>query len=340
MLTPFKRCSRVPSTAPPGSHPPMLAASMLRRPVTRAPHRRTDRGATSLAAVLHPRWAGLLDLQRDAGNGAVTQLLQRQVLERTAPTVNPRTHPLLVRGASGDRVRKLQQMLNARGHEPPLKVDGGFGPLTQAAVKQFQHDHDLEDDGKVGPLTWAALEEAAGTREIDANEEQLGAHAIAKIDENNLNPHTLDEGVHYDYNYKALLQSQNRMDLWKDSYYNGFADPQYFEHLGFMDWRLKPRMSASAALKSWLRGLTIAECQSALIPIEYDSMRAAMGDSTFDEHFGSTEKSLPRDTRLRIKTGYRDTPLGGFMQRTDAAAGSDEGTKGNRPAKPGEWFYF
>jgi peptidoglycan hydrolase-like protein with peptidoglycan-binding domain len=36
-------------------------------------------------------------------------------------------------------------------------VDGIFGPSTEAAVKNFQHDKGLTVDGIVGPHTWAAL---------------------------------------------------------------------------------------------------------------------------------------------------------------------------------------
>src|SRR6188472_1197240 len=35
--------------------------------------------------------------------------------------------------------------------------DGGFGPMTERAVKRFQRRHDLVPDGSVGPLTRGAL---------------------------------------------------------------------------------------------------------------------------------------------------------------------------------------
>src|SRR5947207_1675567 len=36
----------------------------------------------------------------------------------------------LSRGAHGPKVEKLQEDLNARGTEPPLKLDGSYGPST------------------------------------------------------------------------------------------------------------------------------------------------------------------------------------------------------------------
>ena len=54
----------------------------------------------------------------------------------------------------------VQQSLNKLGTEPPLIVDGSFGPLTVSALQAFQRAHGLDPDGKLGPLTEAALEKA------------------------------------------------------------------------------------------------------------------------------------------------------------------------------------
>jgi peptidoglycan hydrolase-like protein with peptidoglycan-binding domain len=64
------------------------------------------------------------------------------------PTISP--------GATGDVVRRLQRALR-RTPNLGLAVDGAFGPLTEAAVKEFQQGAGLAADGVVGPLTWAAL---------------------------------------------------------------------------------------------------------------------------------------------------------------------------------------
>ena len=54
----------------------------------------------------------------------------------------------------------LQQSLNKLGTEPPLVVDGSFGPLTVAALKAYQQANGLEADGKLGPQTTASIEQA------------------------------------------------------------------------------------------------------------------------------------------------------------------------------------
>jgi murein L,D-transpeptidase YcbB/YkuD len=60
------------------------------------------------------------------------------------------TPPTLWRGAKGDYVKRVQELLW-------VNVDGDFGPKTAAAVRKFQKAHKLTVDGVVGPNTWLAL---------------------------------------------------------------------------------------------------------------------------------------------------------------------------------------
>lgn len=53
-------------------------------------------------------------------------------------------------------VKQIQLALRAAGHE--LLADGGFGKITEVAVKDFQQKHGLHVDGQVGPATAAALD--------------------------------------------------------------------------------------------------------------------------------------------------------------------------------------
>jgi peptidoglycan hydrolase-like protein with peptidoglycan-binding domain len=64
--------------------------------------------------------------------------------------------PTIAEGATGDVVRRLQRAIR-RTPNPGLVVDGIFGPLTLAAVQEFQGGAGLVVDGIVGPMTWNAL---------------------------------------------------------------------------------------------------------------------------------------------------------------------------------------
>ena len=63
--------------------------------------------------------------------------------------------PLVKKGSKGDAVKKLQEMLNAKGYK--LSIDGDFGPATDAAVRAYQKANHLEVDGEVGEKTWGSL---------------------------------------------------------------------------------------------------------------------------------------------------------------------------------------
>lgn len=56
----------------------------------------------------------------------------------------------LDRGDTGGHVKDVQAELG-------VATDGIFGPVTEAAVMQFQRKHGLAVDGVVGPNTWAEL---------------------------------------------------------------------------------------------------------------------------------------------------------------------------------------
>ncbi len=67
--------------------------------------------------------------------------------------------------------RDIQQALNNAGfYQGP--IDDKMGPLTRAAIKDFQRVHGLNDDGVVGKQTWAKLRPyvdlSSGSRESNA----------------------------------------------------------------------------------------------------------------------------------------------------------------------------
>ncbi|HJQ32728.1 MAG TPA: N-acetylmuramoyl-L-alanine amidase [Pyrinomonadaceae bacterium] len=77
---------------------------------------------------------------------------------RIVPGVEPAAaggqgRPTLRRGMTGDLTRQVQGKVG-------VKVDGNFGPKTEAAVRAFQRAHNLVPDGIVGPKTWRTLDAA------------------------------------------------------------------------------------------------------------------------------------------------------------------------------------
>ncbi len=66
---------------------------------------------------------------------------------------------LYKKGSKGIEVEKIQNLLTKKGYSLG-KIDGDFGPKTEAAVILFQKDNDLKQDGIVGPATIKLLEQA------------------------------------------------------------------------------------------------------------------------------------------------------------------------------------
>lgn len=67
----------------------------------------------------------------------------------------PHRWPLIQRGDRGPAVEKLHDLLQVVGRDD--RGYGTFGPLTEAAVREYQASHGLEVDGRVGRQTWTAL---------------------------------------------------------------------------------------------------------------------------------------------------------------------------------------
>lgn len=64
--------------------------------------------------------------------------------------------PVLRRGNRGEAVKTAQSVFKELRYYQG-NIDGDFGPLTEAAVKNFQQMHKLTIDGVMGALTWTQL---------------------------------------------------------------------------------------------------------------------------------------------------------------------------------------
>lgn len=106
----------------------------------------------------------LNDLQRLAGNAAVTALIQEELKAQrqvavappvAAPAVAAVAPPTLKQGDSGPEVENLQKKLNELG--AALTEDGNFGWRTKAAVTSLQSDVGVKVSGTVDADTWTAI---------------------------------------------------------------------------------------------------------------------------------------------------------------------------------------
>lgn len=276
----------------------------------------------------------LLDLQARAGNRAVGALVGQ--LQR-APG------PTLGYGANGPAVSDLQQKLNALGARPRLAVDGKFGATTRHAVKTFQRAHDADGLAPSGEVDDATRRVLGSVREIDANEEELGTRIAQDMTLANKKG-TETSGLYYARNYREQHgKTATGRALTPKDYEQGYANPDYFVRRGYWDWVLKPGKSAAEGVRAFLRGLTIAECNSVLVAIEMNAIRASVGDTRFDEIYGSADVAVPAHQLLRISpyTTRQRPSIEKLLVTTDAAKGTaGSGTLGKRPVKVGEWYYF
>jgi peptidoglycan hydrolase-like protein with peptidoglycan-binding domain len=116
-----------------------------------------------------PSASPLLDLQRTAGNAAVTTLVagvvQRQA-QAVPVTARPEAtdRPLLKLGMDAPEVVDLRLDLNSAGAKPALPMGSFFDERVRTAVLAFQRSVGLVPDGDVGPKTWGALDFIARDR--------------------------------------------------------------------------------------------------------------------------------------------------------------------------------
>jgi hypothetical protein len=186
--------------------------------------------------------------------------------------------------------------------------------------------------------------------EIEATDAAMGQHVVNKVTAINQGQ-SATTGVHYAHNYeqRALAYRHDPVtyavykgyaDFWRDDYWKGYANPKFFDRIDSMMWRLQPMESAAEGIKSWLAGLTIAECASSLVAIETDTLRAAIGDDKFDTLYSSTPRSLARNGLLVISKFHNTSSVGTYMGGTLEALGNPFDSLGNRGVKKGEWYYF
>jgi cell wall-associated NlpC family hydrolase len=110
--------------------------------------------ATIYHVAMYLGGGDVLDAPHTGANVEIRKLWTTNLLPLVVRPVAGLTLPLQS-GATGWSVTQLQQMLNRHGAK--LRVDGGYGPETLAAVQAWQQAHDLAATGVVRLKTWLSL---------------------------------------------------------------------------------------------------------------------------------------------------------------------------------------
>ena len=107
--------------------------------------------------------AAIVRFQRRRGlsvDGVVGPQTRSAFGKRGRPAFGSRT---MKRGDRGWDVAAMQYILARRGY-PPGAIDAVFGPMTDAALRNFQRAYGLSADGLAGPQTISALRRGSASR--------------------------------------------------------------------------------------------------------------------------------------------------------------------------------
>jgi hypothetical protein len=127
-------------------------------------------------------------------------------------------------------------------------------------------------------------------------------------------------GLHYWYNYRDDYPLS-----FEDKWQYGYTKSQRFNPRlpQPFTFYLNPLESPSAGLREWLAGLTIADCASVAVALQFDAIRAVLGDAQFDKLFDV-------DNPFYINQKPKDNKgLTNYVKSTE-----------NTEAQPGDLFYF
>jgi hypothetical protein len=175
-------------------------------------------------------------------------------------------------------------------------------PLTTAA-ETVEPAAPIQSEGEVPTV------EKGGATPATATASQL-AFESAKADST-----SIDHGVHQPVEYKHACEAAGRPDKWKEYYRGGYTKAASWtaSKKGGMKFELKKGVSASAGIKDWFKGPTIADFASISVAEQLDELRDELGDHRFDELFGSAigsvDKAIPAGQRLHITSGMYTTPF-------------------------------
>jgi len=138
--------------------------------------------------------------------GSVTKnALLNSTSSQTIFPAEPAQPEQLSLGSSGQEVLAIQQQLLVLGYNPGA-LDGYFGTVTEAAVKEFQAANGLYVDGIVGPITNNALYSSSAVAKMDASWGAKDGDALADEDGGESDVNTIKLAFHQNTGWIARME--------------------------------------------------------------------------------------------------------------------------------------
>ncbi len=203
------------------------------------------------------------------------------------------------------------------------ETDVESAPVVETAPPQEQNQA-FQTEGQI------PSHEQGGATPATATASQLAFETDKKpkADES-----TINHGVHQPEEYKHLCDVAGRPDKWKDSYRAGHTKSAAWSSSAKTPhtFTLKKGNSASASLREWFKGPTVASWHAIAVAEQLCELRDELGDQKFDKLFGSAtsdvDKNVPGAQRLHINPEMYTTP---FIDQMKAIA-QEADDKENKP---------
>lgn len=133
------------------------------------------------------------------------------------------TYNTLVRGSSGEEVKKLQQaLINAGYNVGSTGADGIYGSNTESAVRKYQQDNKLTVDGMAGNQTLGAIYKstAAPASNTSSTKNSASTNNAASAAAPSYSQYAYDPSSNKAYlsALKALQEAQQKQPVYANSY--------------------------------------------------------------------------------------------------------------------------
>jgi hypothetical protein len=309
--------------------------------------------------------------QLDYLNGLLRDLRQPASAAPASDVASQVEEDISDTSSEASQEQEVEEALSKDEEIPKIQLPSNITELSFLDVTRYLN---LIQTGRLQVTTqqFIALsrrKQALAPKQPPSEREQLAAANVRAM--TLANTVTEKGGVFYQHNLKqqtltALTQvSARHHDPRLADARTGYANPVYFEKIANFTWRVRPRVSASAAIRAFLTplGYTVAECGTVIQAVNYFSILEAVGDRNFDQMFGAADQDTPEGQRLLLQLNFNKAeggkkaedgknPLKELFEPESALAskqeqaelrrekGSFSNAPGFRPAQLGGWYYI